>query len=407
MTASTIPLEQYIAENSQLKKTIESLTGEVSQLKEQLEWFRRQIFGQKSEKIVALIGSEQLSLPLEFPPKPEEEIEVIPPRLRKKPNRDGQDKITLPEDLPTEQHIIDLPESEKICPVTGKPLVKIGEEITQKLAYKPGRHFIKKIIRPKYASPADPDAGVKTAFLPEALLTRCQADESFLADLLVKKFADHLPLYRQSEILAREGISISRQILSQWVIRSSLALKPLYNEMSKQVLKSDNIFFDETPLDMLAPGKGKTHQAYMWVLVGGKAANPAYRIYNFRTNRCHRNAEEILKGYRGVLHSDKYGAYETLANQKQFIWCPCWAHIRRKFFDAEAGDPAFRAWVLRKMKYLFMLERVAWARSEEERLRIRQKSEVPIIDELINKIKERLVNGKEPRNNYSENLLTV
>jgi transposase len=175
--------------------------------------------------------------------------------------------------------------------------------------------------------------------------------------------------------------------------------------MLAQILKSGNVFYDETPIKMLSPGKGKTHQAYMWVLVGGKCADPGYRIYDFCTNRCHYNAAELLKGYHSVLHSDKYGAYESLANKKQLIWCPCWSHIRRKFIEAESGDLAFRDWVLRKIRYLFMLEKVAWARSEEERLRIRKEKEVPIIDSLITAIKDKLVNGKVlPKSKFREAL---
>ena len=143
----------------------------------------------------------------------------------------------------------------------------------------------------------------------------------------------------------------------------------------------------------------------MWVLVGGKAADPSYRIYDFCTNRCHYNAAELLEGYNGVLHSDKYGAYESLANKKQLIWCPCWSHIRRKFIEASSGDPPFRNWVLRQIKYLFMLEKVAWARSEEERLRIRQEKEVPIIDRLIEKIKDKMINGRIlPKSKFKEAL---
>jgi transposase len=187
---------------------------------------------------------------------------------------------------------------------------------------------------------------------------------------------------------------ISRQLLSQWVVRSGLALKPIYNEMHRLILESNNVFIDEVPVDMLNPGKGSVKQTYMWVLVGGKDANPAYRIYNFKVDRRHSNAVEILKGYKGILHSDKYGAYESLASKKQFVWCPCWAHIRRKFFEGEGGDPEFRNFILRKIKYLFMFERVAWARSEEERLLIRQQKEIPIIDELIQRVKDKLLNGK-------------
>ena len=117
------------------------------------------------------------------------------------------------------------------------------------------------------------------------------------------------------------------------------------------------------------------------------------------------NAADMLKEYHGVLHSDKYGAYEALANKKQLIWCPCWSHIRRKFIEAETGDPPFRQWVLRKIKYLFMFERIVWRRSEEERLRIRQEKEAPIIDELIKAIKDKLISGKIlPKSKFREAL---
>jgi len=397
MTTAPISLEQYTQE-------VTALQGEIKYLKEQLEWFKKQLFGQKADKFIDTQNSQQLNFEgFEKLPIQEEEKKVIPAHERVKGKRSGKDKIAFPDDLPIERQVLDLPEEAKVCPETGKPLVKIGEEVTSKLAHKPGSYFIKQIVRPKYGLPNG--EGVLTADLPGSLLDRCQADDSLLADIAVKKFGDHLPLYRQSEIMSREGIMISRQILCQWLLRAGVALKPLYDEMLAQILKSGNIFYDETPIDMLDPGKGKTHQAYMWVIVGGKAADPGYRVYDFCTNRCHYNAAELLKDYHEVLHSDKYGAYEALANKKQLIWCPCWAHIRRKFIEAESGDLPFRDWVLRKIRYLYMLERVAWARSEEERLRIRQEKEVPIIDSLIAAIKDRLVNGKIlPKSKFREAL---
>jgi transposase len=399
MTTPTISLEQHLNEVSLLR-------DEIKFLNEQLDWFKRQIFGQKADKFVDTQNGQQLCFEgfdklISVPP----EKKIVPAHERSKRKATGKDKITLPADLPIERIVLDVAEEAKVCPETGDPLVKIGEEVSSKLAHKPGSYFIKQIVRPKYAHPQKSEEGVITAELPESLLTRCQADESLLADILVKKFGDHLPLYRQSEMMARERIHISRQTLCQWVLRAGMALKPLYNEMLIHILRSDNIFYDETPIDMLDPGKGKTHQAYMWVIVGGKSADPGYRIYDFCTNRCHYNAAELLKGYHGVLHSDKYGAYETLANKKELIWCPCWSHIRRKFIEAESGDPPFRDWVLRQIKYLFMLEKVAWARSEEERLRIRQEKEIPIIDRLIAAIKEKLMNGKIlPKSKFREAL---
>ena len=184
-----------------------------------------------------------------------------------------------------------------------------------------------------------------------------------------------------------------------------MALKPLYHEMLKKVLASKNIFIDETPVKLWETVKCK--QAYMWVVVGGCEADPPYRIYEFKEDRCHHNVLDILKDYRGGLHSDKYAAYQRLAEQKIITWFPCFSHIRRKFFEAESGDPAFRQWVLRKIRYLFMLERVAWARSPEERLRIRQEKEVPIIDELIDKIKAKLVTVKFYQNLSLEKLWDI
>jgi len=397
MNTQILPTEELLKENAFLKEQVASLN-------EQLAWLKRQIFGQRSEKFLDKNSDQLLLNGFEKPPLPESEKKTVTYQ-RGKPKRDGQDKITLPDDLPVERQVIDLSEQEKVCPETGKTLVKIGEEITRKIAMKPGSYFIKEIVRPKYAFPGNVDAGIHTALLPDSLLNRCQADESFLADILVKKFADHLPIYRQVDILAREGIHISRQTINQWVFRCGEALKPLYDEMFSYILKSNNVFIDETPLDMLKPGNGKVHQAFMWVMAGGNTSDPPYRIYKFSTNRCHYNAADLLKNYYGVLHSDKYGAYEALANKKQLIWCPCWAHIRRKFIEAENGDLLFRNWVLRKIKYLFMLERVAWKRSEEERLRIRQQKEQPIIDELIAAIKEKLVNGKIlPKSKFKEAL---
>lgn len=402
METTSISLEQH-------SKEVNALKDEITYLKEQLDWFKKQLFGQKTEKFVDTPLEEQLYfegfdkiasiLPTIEEKKPVKGYE----RRKRKPT--GQDTISFPADIPIERHILDLSEEEKICPETGEPLVKIGEEITSKLAYKPGSYFIKQIIRPKYASPKREEQGIAIAELPDTLLNRCQADESLLADILVKKYGDHLPLYRQSEILAREKINISRQILCQWVIRSSLALKPLYDRMIAHILESNNIFYDETPVSMLLPGKGKVHQAYMWVLVGGASGNPSYRIYDFCTNRGHDNAAKMLKDYHGVLHSDKYGAYEALANKKQLIWCPCWSHIRRKFIEAESGDLPFRDWFLRQIRYLFMFEKVAWARSEEERLQIRQEKEEPIIQKLIEAVKDKLSSGKIlPKSKFREAL---
>ena len=386
-TPQTTPYEQLEKDNRQLR-------NEVVFLKEQLEWFKRQIFGKRSERIINKSNEYQMVFEgfEELPEKKEEKKKIVAAHARRKPNRNGQDAISIPDDLPVKSIFLDIPEEEKVCSETGEPLVQIGTEVSHKLAHEPGSYYIKEIVRPKYVNPKKEEEGVTTADLPDSLLPKCRADESLLAEIVTKKFADHLPLYRIEEILMREGIKISRKLLSQWVIRIGDALKPLYNEMLKQVLESKNIFIDESPVKLLQ--KGKCKQAYMWVVVGGNEADPPYRIYEFKENRCHNNVLDILKDYRGGLHSDKYGAYQKLAEQQIIEWFPCYSHIRRNFFESEAGDREFRDWVLRKIRYLFMYERIAWNRSPEERLRIRQEKEIPVIDELIDKIKSRLYDGK-------------
>ena len=385
--------ESFLKEITVRDEKIIQLDQKVHHLEEQLAWFKRQIFGKRSERVVSKLNNQQLLLDgFESPSHKEEEKKCVASHTRKKPNRNGQDKISLPDDLPVETTVLDISDQEKVCQETGTPLVQIGVEVSHKLAHKPGSYYIKEIVRPKYAHPLKEENGILTASLPDSLLPKCRADESLLAEIITKKFVDHLPLYRIAEILKREGIIISRKLLSQWVLRSAKALKPLYDEMLSRILSSRNIFIDESPVKLWEPEKCK--QAYMWVIVGGCEANPAYRVYEFKLDRCHHNVLDILKDYRGGLHSDKYAAYQKLAEQNIITWFPCFSHIRRKFFEAEAGDPALRKWVLRKIRHLFMLERIAWSRSPEERLKIRQEKEVPIIDELIDKIKSRLVDGK-------------
>jgi transposase len=383
-----------ISDPESLQKEVVELRCEVIYLKEQLDWFKRQIFGKKSERIASDLNSEQMQLEgfetQEVQDK--EQTQTVPAHTRKKPNRNGQDAITLDPNLPVKTTILDIPEEEKICKETGTPLVQIGVETSHKLAHEPGSYYIKEIIRPKYAHPQKPEAGILTALLPDSILPKCRADDSLLAEIMVQKFADHMPLYRIVEQMGRVGVKISRKLLSQWVIRCGMALKPLYEVMVRLILNGENLFIDESPVKLQA--KDKCETAYMWVVVGGNSSNPAYRVYDFRKDRCHDHVLDILQGYRGGLHSDKFAAYQRLAEKKVITWYPCWVHIRRKFFDAESGDLPFRNWVLRKIRYLFMLERIAWARPPEERLRIRREKEVPIIDELIEKIKARLVDGR-------------
>ena len=229
-------------EISELRHGITERDEKIVHLEEQLDWFKRQLFGKKSERDVSHVNAEQLEFEgfdqLDTTSQTSQ-TKTIPAHKRKVPHRNGQESIVLPKDLPVETTIIDIPEDQKVCQETGVPLVKIGEETTYKLSFKPGSFYLKEIIRPKYAYPKQEEKGIIVADLPETLLNRCQADDSFLAFILAEKFVNHMPLYRISESLQRYGITISRKLLSQWVIRCGMALKPLYQEMKKHILQSN------------------------------------------------------------------------------------------------------------------------------------------------------------------------
>jgi len=382
-----------------LKQENQQLKDKVLYLEEQLSWFQKQIFGKKSEKEIKDLSENEIELPLfgfDNPETKEEVSEVtVPAHIRKKNRNKGQDKISYPDNLPVESIVLDLSEKEKVCPETNEPLLKIGEEKSQKLAYRPGQYFIKEIIRPKYAFPKNSSKdGIVTKDLPGSFIAKTRIDESLLADILTKKFGDHLPLYRISEIFERDKIYISRQVMSQWVLKSGELLTPLRDLMQKKILENKNAFIDESPLKMQDKSKKELHQGYMWLLVGGEEDRPLYKAFFYHLDRKHMHAEKILLNFKGVLHSDKYGAYENLANEKIFTWAPCWVHIRRKFIEAESGDPKLRKIILRKIRHLFIFERIGWTKSAEERLKIRQEKEIPIIDDLIKIIKDAFYNKK-------------
>lgn len=411
-TSETTDFPAIIQLNNQLlqqkDQIIGSLKGEISILKEQLTWLKKQIFGQKSERIVADLDTQPLLPELVLAadlPHQEPVTETISYERNKVRKNKGCDTISFPDDLPVKRVELDIPESEKLCPSTGEPLVCIGHDVSRKLGRTPEQFFIVEYVRPKYASKACPEYGVLSSTLPDAVIARCPADESLLSYILTSKYADHLPLYRLVEIMQRSQVRISRQTLSKWVITLGAALSPIYEAMKSRVLDSRVIFADETPIDLQVQGESRCRQAYIWIYAGGGGGDPPYRFFEFSLNRSHDYPLKTLKEYQGVLHSDKYGVYEKLAKKDGIIWCPCMAHVRRKFVEAEGGDPPLRRHILRWIRHLFMLERVAWSRNQEERLRIRRELEKPIIDKMTAAVKERLLSGGIlPKSNFAKAL---
>ena len=318
---------------------------------------QKQVFGAKSERIIADLGQQSFFFD-ETEETLTEELEQVSYHRRKSVKNKGCDTISYPDDLPVKRIELDVPEEQKVCAQTGEPLTRIGEEVSGKLARKAEQFYIIEYIRPKYASRKNPDQGLLTAPPPDAMIDRGPADENLLASILVAKYADHVPLYRQMQMMRRSDIRISRQTLLKWVLTLSTGLEPLYDVMRSRVLQSGVIFVGESPVNLQSEKKGLCKKAYMWIYVGGGGGDPPYRFFDFRTSRSHAHVEQTLQGYKGILHSDKYAAYEKLAKRDDIIWCPCMAHARRKFVEAENGDPELRSRILHKIRYLFLFERV-------------------------------------------------
>ena len=378
--------EELLRKNLALTKTVASLTR-------QLEWLKRQVFGQKSERFVD-DPLNQLELPMDIPCNDEKaETIVIPAHIKRKPRKGkGEFKLDLPDNLPVEETVHKLTGDALICPKTGKTMVPIGEEHVDKLAIRAEVYYIARDVYIKYAVPGEPLSGVAQAPAPPCIIEGSKFDVSFMADLTVEKFAYHMPLNRVQERLAASDIFVSRQTLSGLLINLGDKLVPLYDLMRQKVFESGVIFTDDTPVKLIVKGKGKTQKGRMWIYLGGSPNAPPYHIYDFTEDWCHSHPIEFLKDFQGVFHADAYEAYEKIDKDRDDVeWAACWAHARREFERALSnGKDEFCLGILKIMRYLFLYERVAWNRSPEDRLKIRQKHETPLVDEIFKRLQDEL-----------------
>ncbi len=316
---------------------------EIEKLKFQIAKLRRMQFGRSSERITRQI--EQLELRLEELEAAEaeetEKSEVEPPakpiRERAKPKRKP-----LPEHLPR-QEVTHQPAGEGACscPDCGKGMAEFGEDVTEVLDYIPGRFQVIRHVRPKYACTAC-DV-ITQAPAPPMPTPRGRATPAMLAHLLVSKFVDHLPLYRQSEIYAREGVELDRSTLADWVGQAAWLLDPVVAAIRKHVFAAEKIHGDDTTVPVLAPGLGRTATGRLWVYVrddrlfAGPAAPAA--VYFYSPDRGGEHPATHMAAFTGFLQADGYAGFEKLYNPARTKPGPitevaCWAHCRRKFYDA-------------------------------------------------------------------------
>ena len=352
---------------------------EIETLKVQLARLRRMQFGRSSETLDREIAQLELQL---------EELEesaaarTPAPAPETAPVKAQPIRRPLPEHLPREE-IVHAPAC--VCPRCGGALRPLGEDVTEVLEYMPARFRVIRHRRPKLSCRAC--EAVVQAPMPSRPIERGIAGPGLLAHVLVAKYADHLPLYRQAEIYAREGIDLDRSTLADWVGQTATLLRPLIDTLACTVLGATKLHADDTPVPVLAPGTGKTRTGRLWVYVRddrpASSETPPAALYRYTPDRKGERPAEHLKGFSGALQADGYAGFDRLYAGGRIAEVACWAHVRRKFHDVHAANasPVARE-ALERIGALYAVEADVRGQPPDERRRVRQARAGPLIDDL-------------------------
>jgi transposase len=358
---------------------------------------RRAMYGRRSERI----DDDQLALALEALEteyaKTEAQAEKADPALKSERTRKRRaSRNDNLDQLPHEEVVVE-PES-KTCPCCNGALHVIGEDVSKRLDKQPAKLTVVVTKRPKYAcrdcekTGADEVAGIIQAPAPARLIAGGLPTERLVADIVVSKYADHLPLYRQSQILARSGVKIERSTLAHWVGAAAAELQPLHDRLVTLLKASPKLFCDETRCPVLDPGRGKTKTGQMWALArddrpwGG--ADPPAVAYTYAPGRGAEHAVKLLAGFNGVLQVDGYAVYDQLARPMR-VGGPvtlafCWSHLRRKFYELYVGgNQPIATEALARIKQLYDIEAEIRGLPPEARQGLRQKKAKPLVDALM------------------------
>jgi len=355
--------------------TCQELLLEVAFLKEENAKLRKMIFGQKRERFIP-VDTNQMSLnfgdQVEY--KVEEETEEVSYTRRKSTKKiTPHGRQSLPSHLPRKDIILE-PEED----VSG--LKKIGEEITEELEYKPGQLYVKRYIRPKYIDPAKEKISI--AQMPSRPLEKAIAGPGLLAHIIISKYVDHLPIYRQQQIFKREKIDLPRSTMDNWLRDLGVLLNPLYAAQKKRMIAKDYLMADETTIKILDKKiKGKTHTGYFWVYYS-PLDKEVY--FDYQQGRGRAGPNDFLADYQGALQTDGYAVYDRFDLETGITLLGCMAHARRKFYNARDNDRKRSEWMLGKIGQLYEIESLAREKglTYSDRFSLRQEKAIPILTEI-------------------------
>jgi transposase len=381
-TMNTAPLH---AELSALRELVVSLQAALEEsrrentlLRQKIDSLVRRVFGSSSERL----DRAQLELLLQLPVLADtntalsavEEPKVSHSRSRK------ERAPRLPDNLPVVEEVID-PEPVKAAPQSWRC---IGQEVSEQLDYEPARFLRRRVIRRKYVHRVDLDRAPVIAPLPECLQERGVAAPGLLAHILVGKYCDHLPLYRQEQIfIRRHGVHLPRQSLARWVALAADWLKPIYEQIRTGVMAGGYVQVDETPVNYLEPGYGRARQGYLWT--GSRPGGDVF--YRWETSRAAACLDRVIPAnFTGTLQCDGYSAYRAFANGRggAIELAGCWAHVRRKFYEALEQSPRTAGWFVRQIQHLYRVESRLREHRAGPRLRtaVRAHQSRPIVERL-------------------------
>lgn len=360
---------------------------EIEKLKLFLVKLKRMQFGPRSEKLTHDIA--QLELQLEDleasqraaePPLPGEA--PAPAEVRESVRKPA--RRPLPADLPRETETI--APQQQCCPDCGGTLRLLGEDVSETLEYVPARFKVIRTVRPKLS--CGDCSRILQEPAPHRPITRGLAGPGLLAHVLVSKYSDHLPLYRQAEVYERQGIELDRSTLADWVGGASRTLEPLVNALKNYVLSADKLHGDDVPVPVLEPGNGKTKTGRLWTYVrddrpsGSAAASAVWFAYS--PDRKGEHPAGHLKNYRGILQADGYAGFNPLYETGGITEAACWAHVRRKFHDLyQAHRSPVAKEALDRIAVLYGIEKEIRGRSPDERREVRQARSRPLLDSLL------------------------
>jgi transposase len=380
--------EQRIAELDRVldatSASYEELQHAHASMLEELAWYKRWVHGRRRERVIEGKGQQHLfdltppgAAEAPAPLDSREALHEIAGHSRRRPCQRELDLSCLPH----HRHEQDLPDAEKICSCCRRAKDRIGEEVTTILEYVPSKLEVHEHVRPKYACRYCKD-GVSSPPPPQRPIARGIAGPGLIAQIVVSKFSDHLPLYRQEDILVRHGLHLSRSTLCDWVSAAAELFQPLYELQRRLMLQSAVLWTDDTPVTVLVGGDEGSRQGRFWTYVGD--AEHPYSVYDFTLSRGRDSPQSFLQKFRGYLHADAYAGYDGifLGPGSEVVEVACWAHARRKFFDAQKSSPREAHQVLDWIGQLYDIEDRARPLTAAVRCELRNVEAVPVLDRL-------------------------